>query len=376
MRNNLSLGTLAGVRIEINWSVLVIAFLITLSASGGFLPAAVPGRSDAVYLVGGLIAAAALLGSVLLHELGHAVVARRHGVEVESIRLWAFGGVAQFEGEAEAPRAEAEIAGVGPGISLLLGAGLYGIATVLTGLPAAIVGWAGLINIVLAVFNLIPGAPLDGGRLLHAGLWKRHGDRERATQTAGKVGRTFGSALMALGLVQLVFGGFGGLWTVFIGWFLRNAATAEIQFASLNKDLGAVTARDIMTAVEPVAGDWLSVAAFIDGHATRQIRPFYLVGEPGGSVGGVVTVEALAAVEAGDRWTTSVRTVARPVDEYPAVRADEPAAGLLRKISTAPLAVVWEGSTPVGTITQAQFATVAETARTLASLHNVRPEAA
>jgi Zn-dependent protease len=100
---------------------------------------------------------------------------------------------------------------------LLLGAALYGIALTVTGLPAAILGWAGLINIVLAVFNLIPGAPLDGGRLLHAWLWKRHGDRGRATQTAGKVGRNFGSALIALGLIQFAFGGFGGLWTVFIG---------------------------------------------------------------------------------------------------------------------------------------------------------------
>ena len=375
MRSNLTLGRLAGVRIEINWSVLIIAALITLSVSGSLLPAAVPGLSGFSYLAGGLIATAALLGSILLHELGHALMARRHGVEVERISLWAFGGVAQLEGEAETPRAEAEIAGVGPAISLLLGAGLYGIALTLTGLPAAILGWAGLINIVLAVFNLIPGAPLDGGRLLHAWLWKRHGDRGRATQTAGKVGRNFGSALIALGLFQFVFGGLGGLWTAFIGWFLRNAAKAEVQFATLNNDLGAVTAGDIMTA-EPVEGDWLSVAAFIDRHANDQIRPFYLVGESDGQVSGVVTVKALAGVPDDVRWTTSVRTVATPVDEYPAVRADEPAAELLRKIGAMPLVVVWDGETPVGTITQAQFATAAERARMLASLRSVQREAA
>ena len=376
MRNNLTLGRLAGVTIELNWSVLIIASIITFSASGSLLPAAVPGLSGAAYLAGGLMAAAALLGSILLHELGHAVVARRHGVEVERISLWAFGGVAQLEGEAETPRGEAEIAGVGPGLSLLLGAGLFGISTVMTGLPAAVVGWAGLINIVLAVFNLIPGAPLDGGRLLHAWLWKRHGDRGRATQTAGKVGRYFGSVLIALGLVQFVFGGFGGLWTAFIGWFLRNAATAEVRFASMNEDLGGVTARDIMTAAKPVEGDWLSVDAFIDRHAIHQIRPFYLVGGTDGPVSGVVTIKALTSVPNEDRWTTSVRTVARAVDEYPAVRADEPAAELLRKIGTAPFVVVWEGSVPIGTITQAQFATAAETAQMLASLRNVQADAA
>jgi Zn-dependent protease len=188
MKNNLRLGRLAGVTIELNWSVLVIAVLITISAAGSILPAAAPGLSSAAYLTGGIIAAAALLGSILLHELGHALVARRHNVEVERISLWAFGGVAQLEGEATSPRAEAEISGIGPAISLALGALLFGFSTVLTGLPAAIFGWAGLINIALAVFNLIPGAPLDGGRLLHAWLWKRHGDRARATATAGNSG--------------------------------------------------------------------------------------------------------------------------------------------------------------------------------------------
>jgi CBS domain-containing protein len=173
-----------------------------------------------------------------------------------------------------------------------------------------------------------------------------------------------------------VFGGFGGLWTAFIGWFLRNAATAEVRFASLNEDLGGVTARDIMTAAQPVEGDWLSVAAFIDRHAIQQIRPFYLVGGTDGPVSGVVTVKALTSVPNEDRWTTSVRTVARSVGEYPAVRADEPAAELLRKIGTAPFVVVWEGSNPIGTITQAQFATAAETAQMLASLRTVQADAA
>ena len=193
MKRKLTLGRLAGVTIELNWSVLVIPLLITFSAAGGILPVAVPGLSGAAYLTGGIIAAAALLGSILLHELGHALVARRHGVEVERISLWAFGGLAQLEGEAGTPRAEAEIAGVGPAVSLILGAALSGAAFLLTGLPAAIVGWAGLINIVLAVFNLIPGAPLDGGRLLHAWLWNRHGDRDRATATAGRAGRYVGN---------------------------------------------------------------------------------------------------------------------------------------------------------------------------------------
>lgn len=376
MKNNLRLGRLAGVTIELNWSVLVIAVLITISAAGSILPAAAPGLSSAAYLTGGIIAAAALLGSILLHELGHALVARRHNVEVERISLWAFGGVAQLEGEATSPRAEAEISGIGPAISLALGALLFGFSTVLTGLPAAIFGWAGLINIVLAVFNLIPGAPLDGGRLLHAWLWKRHGDRARATATAGKAGRYVGSGLIGLGVFQFVTGGLGGLWTIFIGWFLRNAATAEASFSALRTSLRGVKARDIMTKAEPVTGDWMSVAAFVDRHAISRYQPFYLLAEAGGDLKGVVAVEALAKVPADDRYTTSVRTIARSVTELPAVDADQPAAELLRSISAAPLALVWDGPTVIGTISATQLAAAAQTAQMLAALRNPQPEAA
>ncbi len=376
MKNNLSLGRLAGVDIGMNWSVLVIALLITVSAAGGLLPAAVPGLSGAAYLTGGILAAAALLGSILLHELGHAVVARRHGVGVQSITLWAFGGIAQLEGEAETPRAEAEIAGVGPAISLVLGGILVGVASLLTGLPAAVVGWAGLINVVLAVFNLIPGAPLDGGRLLHAWLWSRHGNKARATATAGKAGRWVGTGLMGLGAVELFIGGLGGLWTVFIGWFLRNAATAETRLSTLKDDLEGISTRDVMTQAEPVIGDWLSVAAFIDRYAVEQLRPFYLLADTGGEVTGIVSVDALSKVPADDRFTTSVRTLARPIGELPTVQADQQASELLRTMGMTPLVVVRDGETVVGTITASQLSTAAETAQMLASLRNLQSEAA
>ena len=376
MRNNLTLGRLAGVKVELNWSVLVIALLVAFSAGGGVLPAAVPGLSGTAYLLGGLAAAAALLGSILLHELGHAIGARRHGVQVERISLWALGGVAELEGEADSPRAEAEIAGVGPAVSLGLGVVLYALATQLTGLPAAVVGWAGLINVVLAVFNLIPGAPLDGGRLLHAWLWNRHGERSRATVTAGKAGRFVGNGLIGLGFFQFVTGGLGGLWTIFIGWFLRNAAAAETRFSVLQDDLAGVTARDIMSPAEPVTGDWLSVASFIDRYATNRFQPFFLLAEVGGEVTGVITVEALARVPVEDRSTTSVRSIARPISDLPAVPAAEPAVALLRTVGAAPLAIVRDGPAVTGTITASQVTTAAENAQMMAMLRNYRTEAA
>ncbi len=265
---------------------------------------------------------------------------------------------------------------MGPAISLVLGGILLGIASMLTGLPAAVVGWAGLINIVLAIFNLIPGAPLDGGRLLHAWLWKRHGDKARATATAGKAGRWVGSGLMVLGVFELFVGGLGGLWTIFIGWFLRNAATAETHLSTLKNDLEGVAARDVMTRAEPVAGDWLSVAAFIDRYAVERFRPFYLLAGTDGEVTGIVSVESLSRVPADDRFTTSVRTVARPIGDLPAVQAEQPASELLRKMGVTPMVVVYDGPTVVGTITASQLSTAAETAQMLASLRNLQSEAA
>jgi Zn-dependent protease len=368
MKNNIKLGRLAGVTVELNWTVLVIAVLVAVSVGGGILPAAAPGFESSRYFVGGVAAALALLASILVHELGHAVVAQRNGVKVERISLWAFGGVAQLEGEAETPRAEFLIAGVGPAISLVLGLILIYPASVLGGLIGAVLGWLATINIILAAFNLIPGAPLDGGRLLHAWLWKRHGDRARATTTATKAGRLVGTGLIILGIVQFVAGGVGGLWTALIGWFLRGAATAEGSYSTIRNELQGIQVKDVMTPAGPPEGDWMSVAAFIDRRALPDQRQVYFLTGIEGMPLRLVTLSALAAVPANERFTTSVRSVARNLDELPGVRADRPASDLLKEAKPGVITVVWEGSTPVGTVNTEQLSVAIEQAHLLATL--------
>ncbi|NND03639.1 MAG: site-2 protease family protein, partial [Acidimicrobiia bacterium] len=296
MNNSLKLGRVAGIPIEANWSVIAIALIVTLSAANTILPESAPGLSEGAYLVGGALAALALLGSILVHELGHALVALRNGVGVERISLWAFGGVAQLESEAESPRAEAEIAGIGPAISLSLGALLLAVASAFTGLTAAVIGWAGAINILLGVFNLIPGAPLDGGRLLRAWLWNRHGDRNRAGESAGKAGRLVGAGLMGIGALQFLAVGFAGLWTMFIGLFLRASANTEAEFSAQASRLEGLKVREIMVSAEPVSGDWFSVSAFVDHHVIGRFQPFYLIADEAGKMTGMITAKALAAV--------------------------------------------------------------------------------
>ncbi len=376
MNNNITLGRLAGIKVDVNWTVLVIAVLVTLSVAGGILPAAAPGYGTTAYVIGGAVASLALLASILFHELAHAVVARRNGVQVQRITLWAFGGVAQLSGDPTDPRAEFKIAGVGPAVSLLLGLALLVPAAAVPGIGGALLGWLATINVILAVFNLIPGAPLDGGRLLHAWLWHRHGDRARATAAATRAGRMVGGGLIGLGLVQFVAGGAGGLWTALIGWFLRGAATAEGRYSSLERDLAGVRVRDLMSPSGPVIPDWMSVGVFVEQYAIGNQQPLYFLAGANERARHLVTLEALAAVPVDERYATSVRTVARPLDQLPAVQAGDAASDLLRKLGTAPLAVVWEESDPVGTITLSQLGAAANRARLLADLAGAERRAA
>lgn len=186
MFEGVRIGSVAGIPVKVHWSVAVVAWLLSWSMATAVLPQSAPGEAPGAYWVAGLFAALVLFVSLLAHETGHALVAKRAGLRVESITLWLFGGVAQLHDDAPNPRTEARIAGVGPAISLALAALFGGAALALgfAGAPAllvTVVAWLAAINAGLAVFNLLPGAPLDGGRLLRAWLWRRSGDRDLAT---------------------------------------------------------------------------------------------------------------------------------------------------------------------------------------------------
>jgi len=230
------LGRFFGIEVAANPSVLVIAALLTWSLAASILPSGAPGLVSTAYWTVALVGALLFLVSLLAHELAHSVVARRNDVEVEGVTLWMFGGVAQFRSDPATPGADFRITAAGPAMSLLLGAmflaGSFGLSAV--GGPevyAVAFGWLGLINIVLALFNLLPGSPLDGGRLVAAGLWKLHGDRTRGRIGAAMAGRVVGGGLMALGVAEFYFlGGGSGLWTVLIGWFLFGSARRELEY--------------------------------------------------------------------------------------------------------------------------------------------------
>ena len=370
MRSTFTLGRISGIKVGINWSVLVIAGLITLSLAGGVLPSMVEGRSDAEYLIGGLIGAAGLLFSILAHEIGHAVMGRRHGLRVESITLWLFGGLAQLEGELPSARVEAKVAGIGPAISLFAGVVGVGAAFLLgtSTLAGALFAWLGFINLVLAVFNLLPGAPLDGGRLLHAFVWSRTGDRHRATRAASKAGRFLGFGLIGLGGVEFLLGNVvGGLWTATIGWVLISAASAEASHAETQSGLSGLTIEQVMEPMSPVP-DWIVVDEFVRRYVLPSRQSMFLLYGFDGRPSGYVALRDLAKVSADDRLIQPVRRYAASLADVPVVSPGEPADAVLARARAGVLpvlALVIEGGMPVGVVLRSSLSAALERAKLL-----------
>lgn len=259
-------GTILGIEIIVNSSWLFIFALVVWALASGFVPFQVAGLSPLAR--GGLAVVTALLffGSVLAHELAHSLVARARGVPVSSITLFIFGGVSHLEGEPQNAPGEAWIAFVGPLMSLVL-AGLFGVAGRSAGTERPIGAgfeYLAAANLMLAIFNLLPAAPLDGGRVLHAMIWRWTGNRLQATRTAGLVGRVLAWFIIAAGTLATLTTGFGGgLWLMFIGWYLLQAGAAETMGAELNQALKGLHASDLMTPPPAtIAADATAEGAF------------------------------------------------------------------------------------------------------------------
>ena len=339
MRASISLGRIAGIKVGINASVFLIVAILVFGLATGQLPAAYPGRSIVAYVIAAIVAALLFLASLLAHELAHSLVARRNGIEVESIVLWLLGGVAQLRGEAKTPGADFRIAIVGPLTSLVLaivfGLGAAGVASLGgAGLPLGVLMYLAATNALLAVFNLIPAAPLDGGRVLRAALWQFRGDRHAAAVNAARAGRILGFVMIALGVLQVVTGrGLGGVWLALIGWFVVSAATAEEQQARLGGRLAGVKVGQVMAVRPTVLDGNLTVADFIAQVAlTHQYSTYPLV-DPNGRLTGLVTLNRVRAVPPELRATTRLQEIACPPSEVPIARPEESLVELLERMN-------------------------------------------
>jgi Zn-dependent protease len=335
VNGNISLGRFGGVDVRLNWSWFVILALLVWSLSEGVFPSQNPGLSHGTYLAMGVAAAFLFLVSVLLHELGHAWVARREGVEIDGITLWLFGGVTQFKSRFVSAGSEFRIAIVGPLVSIALG--IVSVLIAQADLPSAVNGvaaWLGYINISLGVFNLIPALPLDGGRVLRAALWRARGDLGWATRVASDIGQGFGYLFIALGLAMFIFqGSFSGAWLAFIGWFLLQAAKAEARYIATEGALDGLRVRDLM-APHPVGVDAdATIGRFMDDVAWTRHFTTYPVFEAGRPVG-LLVMGSVASVPRFDWNTRRVRDVMIPLDRVPLLAPDAKAVDALATLSS------------------------------------------
>ncbi|HEV2058038.1 MAG TPA: site-2 protease family protein [Solirubrobacteraceae bacterium] len=366
MRRSIPLGRIAGIQIGANWTWLIIFALVAWSLAEGVFPNQNPGMSDGAYWTMAAIAALLFFGSIVLHELGHALQARRDGVAIEGITLWLFGGVAQFRGMYRSPGSEFRIAVAGPLVTLVLAGALIGGASVLP-LPEsveAVVFWLGYINVVLLVFNLLPALPLDGGRVLHALLWRLRGDLARATHAAALIGVGFGS-LMVAGGVLLFFasGAFGALWLALIGWFLSAAARAEAQDMVVRRALRGLQVRDVMSR-EPIAvPSEITLQAFVDEYAIDTTFTTYPVVERDRLVG-LLPFDAVTAVPRADWSARKVRDVMMPRDQVTVLAPDRDAGEAVHELAGADVerAVVVEDDHLVGVVAPADLVRAVQTA--------------
>lgn len=321
-----------GIEIRAHWSVAIIGGLISWTLATQLLPDMVEGRSETAYWVAAIGATVGFLIALVAHELGHALVALRHDVEVRSITVWALGGVAQLERSPATPDAAIRIARAGPLVSMVCGfIGL--VAGFLTpGLARAVLVWFGTINIVLALFNLLPAFPLDGGRIYQAWLWRRGLSNEEATAKAARLGGTIGRVMVWIGAIEAVLVALvSGVWLMMIGWFLREASQAELRGSRTESSLRRFTSRDVMTSRPmTVAGSRL-VSQFVDDAVASGRHSAYPVME-GDKVIGLVDMTSIRSLPADEWPNTAVVAVAKPLPDVPVVDAGETADEVLRQM--------------------------------------------
>lgn len=327
------LTTIRGIEVGLHYSWFIIFFLITFSLTTRFASEH-PHWTTVEHYTVAIATSLLFFASIFLHELAHSFVALAKGIHVRSITLFAFGGVAQIGREPDRPLTEFQIAIAGPIASALLAVGFWFVSD-LAGDQfehvAALGGWLASINLMLAVFNMVPGFPLDGGRVLRAILWHGTGSFAKATRIAARSGQIVGYGLIVGGIwTGLVTGNwFSGLWLAFIGWFLRNAAQESVLQMSVRSALGGLVAEDIMARDCPTVPGQLSLADLVQEHILRMGRRCFLVSQ-NGRLEGLITLHQVKAIPQ-ERWNDSVVAQAMtPIDRLHAVAPETPITEVLR----------------------------------------------
>jgi PDZ domain-containing secreted protein/Zn-dependent protease/CBS domain-containing protein len=349
LKSTIRLFRVRGIPVGVNWTWLLVFLLVFWSLADALFPVTYPGLSGASYLVMALVATVLFFASILVHELSHTLRALREGVHVREITLWLFGGVSRAEEPLPTPGAEFRVVAAGPLASAALALGFWGLATLAraAGAPDGVIGvpdYLARINALLLGFNAVPALPLDGGRILHAVLWRRTGERAGATLAAAAAGRAFAVMLITIGLLGLLTGAdVGGLWLAFVGWFLLQAVHDEVFAAHLEQAVSGLRVRDLMAA-DPIAVD--------PGATIEQLRQTTVRRSPHGAypvmegerLVGLLSLRRAAAVPRPERATATVADVMLTGEGVPIVGPDDQVLATLETLQREPgRAVVLDG---------------------------------
>jgi Zn-dependent protease len=321
-----------GIPIYLHVSWFIIFALITLSLAKQFTSQH-PGWSQTQHYALGIITSLLFFASVVFHELSHSFVARRYGIPVQSITLFIFGGLAGIGREPNNARQEFNIAIAGPLSSLFLAGCFFLVSRFFHGdeMVVAATGWLWQINAALAIFNLVPGFPLDGGRILRALAWGVTGNFQRATQIASNAGKIFAYVMILIGVWQALNGNWvGGLWTAFIGWFLLSAAQESFAQVAIRSTLTGVRAADVMTHDIPTDARDMSLEEYVHEVLRTGVMTHIVTGA--GTPVGLISLQA-ARQAPRDEWAnTSVQAVMLPVDRIQWASPEEPVLGVLERM--------------------------------------------
>jgi Zn-dependent protease/CBS domain-containing protein len=336
MRDNISLGRVFGIPLRLHYTWFIIFAWVTFSLVFSDVGQNYPIEQRIIL---GILTSLLFFASIITHELAHSILAIRNNIPVKEITLFVFGGVSQITKEATHPRAELSIAIVGPLTSLALAGIFYGLHLLLAGtqqiLAASLMQWLVWINVILAVFNLIPGFPLDGGRIFRALVWQRIHDYHRATRIATKVGQGIAYAFMAVGIASIfapLLSWFNSLLLIFIGWFLRDAARASYQQVLLRDALTGITARQVTDYGCPLIPPHLNLTELVQQYILSTGRSCFLISW-GAELEGMVTLQQIKKVPR-TRWAiTSVQDIMTPASKLKVAYADQDILSVLQEMN-------------------------------------------
>jgi len=361
--HEIDLFKVAGVQIAIDYSWLIIFALVLWSLSAGYFPALHPDYTRIEYWIVGLVATLLFFASIVTHELSHAIIANRLGQPVERISLFIFGGMAHLGHEPTSARDELKIAAAGPITSFVLGTFFLAVPRVF-GLNESLSMWAsvfnylGFINFALGLFNLLPGFPLDGGRILRAVLWQRSGDFRQATARASEWGKGIAYGLIFLGALEIFEGALvGGIWLIFIALFLKGAASSSYQSLVIEQVLGSLQVNDLMVRAPITIDADTTVANAIGDHFMRHGHGGYPVIRDGRVVG-LISLSQIRECAAEERASKRISEIMRSLDPAIVIAPAAPVSNALRQMagSDSGRLLVMEQERLIGLITRSAIA--------------------